>query len=81
MRRKVILSGLGLALAVFGLTGFGSSGSTQALDCPAGQLEPVCGAVNLVVGTACVAPIEAPGTFGPVTIDVEGGPPVQCPDI
>lgn len=54
-------------------------GSVQALDCPVGQLSQACGAVDLVVATVCSNTTPAVPTIGPVTIDIEGGAPVQCP--
>jgi hypothetical protein len=79
--RKIFIGGLGVALAVLAPTSLGGGGTMQALDCPVNDLATVCGAVDLVVATVCNQPLPAVPTIGFVTIDVEGGAPVQCPDI
>jgi hypothetical protein len=81
MRRKLLIGGLGVLAAVLVPSGLGTGESLQALDCPGAGLDSACAAANLVVGTACYTPLPAVGTIGFVTIDVEGGAPLQCPTV
>jgi hypothetical protein len=81
MGRKLLIGGLAVLAAVFVPSGLGVGESLQALDCPGAGLESVCGAANLVVSTACYTPLPGLPTVGVVTIDVEGGAPVQCPTV
>lgn len=71
-----------LVAAVLAPTGLAIGGATQAaLPCPVGELGPVCGAVDVVYSAACgnVSP-ELP-TVGPLTVDIHGGAPVDCPAV
>ncbi len=81
MRRTFLIGGLGLVLAALVPSGLSTTGSVQALDCPAAGLATACSGVGLVVGTACTNPYPPVGTIGSVTIDIEGSAPVDCPDI
>lgn len=81
MRRRFLIDGLGILAAVLVPSALGSGESVQAIACPAAGLESACGAANVVVSTACYTPLPRLPSLGVVTIDVEGGAPVQCPTL
>ena len=63
-------------------TGLGTMGTAQALTCPGGaQLATVCGAVDTVIATACTNPLPPIPTIGFITLDVQGGALLVCPDL
>ncbi|MEY2425845.1 MAG: hypothetical protein QOI61_1417 [Actinomycetota bacterium] len=68
-------------MAVLTPGGLGTTGSMQALTCPTSGLATACGAADLVIATVCSNPYPPVGTIGPVTIHIEGGAPVACPEI
>jgi len=82
VKKKLLIGGLGVATALLWPSGLGASATAQAITCPVSQLATVCGAADLVVSTACYTPLpDVPSIAGVITIDLEGGAPLQCPEL
>jgi len=80
MRRKLFVGTLVAAAWALVPAAMGSGVTTQALDCP-GTVGVACAGVDLVYGTVCYGTGTDVPTIGPVTIDVEGAPTVECPPL
>ena len=79
--RKLLIAGFGVALAALLPSAFGSTASIRALDCPVAGLATACGAADLVISTVCNPALPEVPTVGPVTIDVDGGGILVCPEL
>jgi hypothetical protein len=78
MRSKLLVGALVAAASALVPGALGSGVTTQALDCP-GAAATACAGVGLVYGAVCYGTGTDVPTIGPVTIDVEGAPTVECP--
>ena len=81
MRRKLLIGGLGVAAALMMPGVLGSTGSTQALECPNAALADVCGAADLVLSTVCYTGLPALPSVPGLTVEVDNGPLVICPEL
>jgi hypothetical protein len=82
VKKKLLIGGLGVATALLWPSGLGTGATAQAITCPVSQLATVCGVADLVYSTVCYQPLpEVPSIGGVITIDLEGGAPVQCPQL